>query len=418
MTLAMLTSQAQEIDLQQSVDKWKLYRAVCEARTKLGVTDRCLALLNALLTFHPKDALSAGEGLVVFPSNASLSVRAHGMSETTMRRHLAMLVDAGLIARKDSANGKRFARRDRAGAVDEAYGFSLAPLLARAKDIEILAGEVSAERLRLQRTREKLTIIRRDIGKLIEAALEEGIAGKWDRITEHFRTIVGAIPRNPTLATLLDTLEEFELLRDEIVNLLENQVEAEKTNGNPGQIERHIQNSNSDSISESEPRFETKQDESNEFNQAGTGKTAAEPWHAERRGQSRRPAAKRAEPSSTAGALVRAFPLGMVLRACPQIVDYGPGGQIGSWRDLMVTAVIVRSMLGVSPSAYQEACEILGPENAAAVMACILERGGHINSAGGYLRNLTARAQKGEFGLGPMLMALLRARETELAKAG
>ena len=54
-------------------------------------------------------------------------------------------------------------------------------------------------------------------------------------------------------------------------------------------------------------------------------------------------------------------------------------------------------MLGVSPSAYEEACRILGAENAAAVMACILERAGHINSAGGYLRDLTRKAERREF---------------------
>lgn len=38
----------------------------------------------------------------------------------------------------------------------------------------------------------------------------------------------------------------------------------------------------------------------------------------------------------------------------------------------------------------------MGPENAATVMACILERGGHINSAGGYLRDLTRRTSEGD----------------------
>ncbi len=84
----------------------------------------------------------------------------------------------------------------------------------------------------------------------------------------------------------------------------------------------------------------------------------------------------------------------------------------------MSAAVVVRSMLGVSPSAYQEACGILGPENAAVVMACILERGGHINNAGGYLRDLTRKAERGEFSLGPMLMALMRANGSPSRKAG
>ncbi|MBU4527606.1 MAG: hypothetical protein KUA43_07440 [Hoeflea sp.] len=51
-------------------------------------------------------------------------------------------------------------------------------------------------------------------------------------------------------------------------------------------------------------------------------------------------------------------------------------------------------------------------------MACILERAGHINSAGGYLRDLTSRAERGEFSLGPMLMAQIRANGTGERRAG
>jgi replication initiation protein RepC len=384
MTLAMLASQvaADEIDDTRSIDKWKLYRALCDARPKLGVTDRGLALVNALLSFYPKAELSVENGLVVFPSNAQLSARAHGMAEQTIRRHLAVLVAAGLISRKDSANGKRFARRDRDGAIDEAFGFSLAPLLARAEEIEMLAAEAQAERLALQRLRERLTICRRDIAKLIAAALEEGARGDWDEVHLHFRAIVGAIPRSPTAAEVADFLDELELLREGIVNTLEMQLNLENTSGNAFQNERHIQNSKPESPSELEPRSEKEQ-----------GRNPPETKSIE-------PVVRTAETKS--------FPLSLVLQACPAIPDYGPQGRIDSWRDLMAAAVVVRSMLGVSPSAYQEACEVMGPENAATVIACILERAGHINSAGGYLRTLTERARKGEFGLGPMLMALLK----------
>lgn len=66
--------------------------------------------------------------------------------------------------------------------------------------------------------------------------------------------------------------------------------------------------------------------------------------------------------------------MGPVLQACPEIAACGPQASIGTWRDLMAAVVLVRSMLGVSPSAYEQACEITGPENAATVMACVLER--------------------------------------------
>ncbi|MGO7360558.1 helix-turn-helix domain-containing protein, partial [Rhizobium ruizarguesonis] len=75
--------------------------------------------------------------------------------EQTVRRHLAALVDAGLLMRKDSPNGKSYVRRDRAGEVDEEFGFSLAQLLARAEEIEQLEAAVIAERLHVQRLRER-----------------------------------------------------------------------------------------------------------------------------------------------------------------------------------------------------------------------------------------------------------------------
>jgi replication initiation protein RepC len=418
MTLAMLANQVVEPEDGKTVDKWKLYRALCEARIRLGVTDRALALINALLTFYPKSELSAEYGLVVFPSNAQLSTRAHGMAEQTIRRHLAVLVEAGLISRKDSANGKRYARRDGEGTIDDAFGFSLAPLLARADEIEMLAADAVAERLAFQRLKERFTICRRDVAKLIAAAIDEGAAGDWEEHHMHYRSIVEALPRAPTAMQLVSSLDEMELLRDGIVNVLEMQLKARNHSGNDLQNERHIQNSNPESILESEPRFEVKQGETTKPSQQPSGKTDRRQEIAKRAEDYRAPMPGAGDREGAAPAAIRPFPLGMVLRGCPQIADYGPGGGIGSWRDLMATAVVVRSMLGVSPSAYQEACEVMGPENAATVIACILEKAGHINSAGGYLRDLTRRAQKGEFSLGPVLMALLRANGGEIKRAG
>lgn len=86
----------------------------------------------------------------------------------------------------------------------------------------------------------------------------------------------------------------------------------------------------------------------------------------------------------------------------------------------MPAAVVIRSALGITPSVYQDACDAVSPENAATAVACILERANMINSAGGYLRSLTQRSTRGEFSLGPMIMALMKAhvREPFAARAG
>jgi replication initiation protein RepC len=389
MTLALVKGQLDTAgpEKHRAVEKWKVFRDIAEARQVLGLQDRAVAVLDALLTFYPHNELKPDANLVVFPSNVQLSVRAHGIAGTTLRRHLAVLVDAGLIHRRDSPNGKRYAHRDSGGQIEQAYGFDLEPLVSRATEFALLAQQVADEARLFRRVKEALTICRRDVRKLISAAMEEGADGDWTQTEDIYVAIIARLTRSPSRLQVEAALDEMNLLREEIVNRLEMQLKSQKTDANDDQNGRHIQNSNPESIHDLEPRSEKEQ------------------------------GAPAVPDKLTVVEPIKAFPLNMVMRACPQIADYAPGGEISSWRDLMGAAVVVRSMLGVSPSAYQDACEVMGPENAAATIACILERSGHINSAGGYLRDLTARSRRGEFSLGPVLMSLLRANGAEVKRA-
>ena len=129
LTLAHVANQAvaKARPPEKAVHKWQVFRAICTAKARVGASERALAVLDALLSFHPETTLS-GEGLIVFPSNQQLALRAHGMAPATLRRHLAALVDCGLIIRRDSPNGKRFARKGQGGAIEMAFGFDLSPL--------------------------------------------------------------------------------------------------------------------------------------------------------------------------------------------------------------------------------------------------------------------------------------------------
>jgi len=253
--LALVKRQLQTSETKPSrpVEKWKVFRDACEARERLGLQDRALTVLDALLTFYPGSELNCDSGLVVFPSNAQLSVRAHGITGTTLRRHLASLVEAGLIQRKDSPNGKRYAHRDKGGDIEQAFGFDLSPLLARAAELAILAQEVAVERLQFRRAKEALTICRRDVRKLISAAMEEGADGDWEAIEDMYVGIVSRLPRNPDRHQVEAILDEMQLLRTEILNLLENQLDSQNMDGNAVQNGCHIQNSKPESIYELKP---------------------------------------------------------------------------------------------------------------------------------------------------------------------
>jgi replication initiation protein RepC len=398
------------------VHKWRLFRALTEAKAPLGITDRALSVLHALLSFHQETTLTlekdagareseAAPGIVVFPSNKELSIRAHGMAPATLRRHLAMLVDTGLIIRRDSPNGKRFARRGKGGEIENAFGFDLTPLIARATEIENLAEEVRAENRAMALLREKITLARRDIAKMIETGMEEGVPGDWEARHSDYQALASRQARKMTRTDLEALAGELATLATEINSALENHVKRKNKSANESQDERHIQNQTTN-ISDLEPslregRAEPRGPIGDEAE--GDGAETSEP---KKRG------AENAHPAPTA----RTYPLGMVLQACPDIVDYARGGEISSWRDLASAAATVRSALGVSPDAWAQALDAIGEHDAAIVIAAILQRGDEIRSAGGYLRVLTAKARAGEFSLGPVLMALLRGKAAKAVR--
>ena len=106
----------------------------------------------------------------------------------------------------------------------------------------------------------------------------------------------------------------------------------------------------------------------------------------------------------------------MVLEACPDITDYTRGG-IGNWRDFVAAAGLVRSVLGISPSAYDDAVAILGPEDSrsSSPPSCSAARRSEARAA--ICANLVDKAKAGQFSLGPVLMALIRARGREKLRA-
>ena len=367
----------------RAVHKWSIFRAICAAREHVGVTERALAVLDALLSFHPETVLE-GEGLVVFPSNQQLSLRAHGMAAATLRRHLAALVSLGLILRRDSPNGKRYARKGSDGGIDVAFGFDLGPLVARAEEFVALAERVRSEERAVRQAKERITICRREVTKCVTACIEERVPasprfGSWQHALTEYRSIVARLGRRPAVQELERAGDDLAALAAAVLKELEKHVESLDSSANESHSERHKQNSNPNHFTVLEP--------------------------VRRNGQGRTP-----EPELPSKSPATAkFPLGLVLTACPDLSDYVRGG-ISSWRDLLLASATVRPMLGISPSAWQDATDAMGELQAAVAVGCILQKGAAVRSPGGYLRELTRRAAAGQFSLGPMLMALIGGR--------
>ena len=209
---------------------------------------------------------------------------------------------------------------------------------------------------------------------MIATGIEESVptqrAGQgpasWQDVQEIFRGLVEGISRTARLEELEAAAEALSSLADDILNLLETYIKTMNMSANESQNERHKQNSNPNPLIDLEPRLQE-------------GRTAT------------------AEPNLPPSVpLEKTYPLGTAPSACPDIVDYAKGG-IANWRDFLAPTSIVRPMLGITPSAWEEAQTVMGDTQAAIVLACLRQRSSAIQSAGGYLRELTRKARAGGF---------------------
>jgi len=372
------------------VNKWEALRELATARTVFGLSDRDMTVLQALVSFHQETTLGdTPSNLVVHPSNKSICERLNGMPCSTMRRHLAHLVQAGVITRRDSPNGKRYARRY--GTDKIAFGFDLTPLVLRFHEFCNAAETIRAEAEKYRRLRETVSLMRRDLAALSSygADLRPELA-----IWTQFSDLAALTARDLRKKLPFDALQDRNVVLRKALDLARDVLEPQSTevlSTNDADIEQHHQNSNKDSY-DFEPDKEG-------------GKTTAPITKTESQDQ---PLCQENEDNpSRADAPLPNLPLGMILRVCKEIQLYSQG-PIRHWHELVRVVDKVRPMMGISPTAWDDAKRRMGLEEASVVLAAMLERIVDIRSPGGYLRSLTRKASVSEFSSGPMIMALMR----------
>ena len=368
------------------INKWELLRELSKAQAAFGVTERDLTVMQGLLSFFPDDALGGNAEMVVFPSNKAICERLNGMPCSTMRRHIARLVDAGLLMRRDSPNGKRYVRKH--GEERVAFGFDLSPLYCRSEEVARAAEAVREAEDRVRRLREVVSLMRRDLAALAEFGeeIQPGL-GLWDQFRDKAVLTARALRRKLTLEELSAYRTDLEALLDRARNVIDG-LETDEMNTNDASFERHHHNSNKKSI-DLEPALEK-------------GGAAADAPDVETD-------APGADVEEADTRRVPKIPLHLVIAGCPSLKTFYQG-DIRHWHQLFDAACHVRPAMGISASAWEEAQRFMGPEQASIVVVAMLERFADIRSPGGYLRALTSKAAAGEFSCGPMVMALMSRR--------
>ncbi|WP_444459815.1 plasmid replication protein RepC [Rhodobacter capsulatus] len=318
-----------------------LVETLRQAAPLLGLKPTVLATLEAMLScLAPKR-----NHHMVFASNLTLSSRRNGVSDRTLRRHAAVLQEAGLLQRKDSANGKRFTRYDPDARQALHFGFDLSPLFDRLAEITALA-------LRARQMSEQIAYLKSKIRAQLRVLLQ---ADPTDaRGLELLRRLRGKLTVE-ALSDLSQALPQavHEAAEDRPEPPAPTQAPTQALSASDGQNVRHHQKSKKE-ITEEET-------------------TARENTGAE-----------------------EALTLAELVTACPEAASFSLR-RIESFADVVSHAQRLAPMIGIDQATYGQAVRSIGAVPSALTVWAMVQCHTQIRNIGAYFRAITSGARRQDF---------------------
>jgi replication initiation protein RepC len=374
--------------LPDSVSKGQALAAFKQAARPLGLSPRLRDAIDVLFAFSAQQDWQPGARPIVWPSNRKLETTL-GLGRRQVQNVLNALIRAKLITPVDSPTGRRWGQRDaRTGKIIEAYGFDLSPIGLRHAEFIAIAERAAAEERERAALRRRLTIVRKAIQQIAETAIEHQLTDRnWRYWLAEALTIVLTIRDDLPLEGLQAVVAELEQRRAEGEAALRDAFDSQQI-APAGAIDYtpitttsqpKADNSATSNIDSEEPRSST-----------SDSPCFPDPVFPE-------------DSQPGLSALTPKFVLNVSPGLKPYVFTTSP-----SWADLVEAANGLRQQLGISRSAWIDACQAMGRYQAATAVALIAAKGETIRSPGGYLRGITGRARNGELHLSNSLWGLAR----------
>jgi replication initiation protein RepC len=367
---AALAAKKLAVEAGRTVTRKELSAAARDAEKALGLRPAQRQVLSELVACWGELDL---ERLLVWPSNERLE-RATGLTVRAIRRIVCELIELGLVIPKDSPNGKRYAVRDLAGTIIDAFGFDLTPIYARRGEWTSILAEQKVMREIRKRAFDEVTIARRATEEAINALAQHFPALDRSDLKDRYEDLMVRTPARSSADLPAGLLQDWQDLR----TLAE---EAFYQTGCGGLRVNHKETNNG-SPSESCPK--------------GFPKKAEAVLPKERPAEHLSPA--------------------LIVEACPTVSDYGR--PIRDIADIIAAGRYLRASLGAHESAWNEAVGEIGPVGAAAAVIYVMQLydddvssgGSRIRNPGGYFRALVRMVKTGKLNLEVELLAMRRRR--------
>lgn len=404
---------------QLAVPKNQAMLAMRRVAHVIGLKPGDLMLLETLAVFTKPCDWEKGARPIVWPSNDYLVERT-GYSLSAVKRHLRRLAEVGLVAFRDSSNGKRWGHRNKEdGRIVEAYGLDLSPLAARAREFEALHAALEAERTLTRDLRRGITILRRTVAALLSSDVDLADA-LWHDIARRYNALMATLRYvERDLNALREVHQAFLALRGDAEEALRRTSKGSVDNDPDaaGGCE-NITNLSPTGVN-SAPHIQItthlKHVNCNGIEHATEANGAAEPPMASLKADVAGVAAGKIGSARDRPRVPNELSLQAILIACPAFTAMARGiaGHIRDWRDLLAVADRIRPVIGISEDAWASAHRAMSREAAAVALALITDKysDGLVSSPGGYLRGLTLKATTGDLHLARSVFGRFRERQ-------
>jgi replication initiation protein RepC len=362
-----------------------------EAEPYLGLPSHAFKLVSWLVKQTQPQDWEEGSRPIAWPS-ARLQQEFLGLSPARVKTLNRALFEAGIFVIRDNEQGKRYGRRAPSGRIVEAFGFDLSPIAQRHDEFIRLAAEAKVERGRMKDGRRRATLARRAIRQIGEQLVElDRLPSGWERMEGEVAALVcsaKAAERSNELALIVSSLERRKSQAEQwLKEAAQEAAQSVETSPVGLENEPHIRNTNlTINLKDTVIAYEESS-----------------------------PAVS-AVPSSPSRSQALKLTAEKEFRLkAEQLLDLAPRlaahtlTQRPDWQHIVDAAGMgLRVELGISPSLWGEACQIMGREQAALALAIVSTKPASYftRGAGGYFAGMVRKAERGELRLERTLWAL------------
>jgi len=406
---------AQEFNgLEEDTNKFYALKLIKQAGKDAGFTAELVELLEYYLVRTDDIDWTAGNKPICYQA-VTTTAQDLDITERQVRNREKALNALGALTWEDSGNFKRFGVRDNeTRQILYAFGVDLSPLASLIPDLEQKVEEKKALKALWNERKRQISGLRGRIRTLLaEAALHEELYDLAETMQREYDEIAYSIRTYHSLATLKVLLEQHQLICGGLLEALNGLSKAEDkeemscdTSATGEEDCRHIQRTTpsksdkSDTSSHSDISFQ----ESVAEPPTPKGKNGA-------CGEEGNPKSKDFSKNlahvtwkQVLNAASERFKERIPLHERPL-----------DWSDLVEAAHAILPELGIHKSAWWDACEVMGRSGAAICVMIIDQKAqspeNRVRNPGGYLREMTARAKKGELNLHGSVFGLLKRGE-------